>query len=193
MHITRRILPGAPRFAAGLLALLLAAAAQGSESWHASPGAGWLLLPGSTPLRDGPAATLRLGYDFDAPVSLELGGLAASLASRLPGGGRHDLYGAWADAILHFARWERFDPFVSAGVGALGSDARALPGDRRAACTPRLGAGAMYTLTEHWSVRAGVTVLTTQPNHRESCCALVEAGLFYYFGDTTPARPGTAD
>ena len=168
----------------GLVLLLLTAplSVQGSESWHVTPGAGVLLFSGGQPVRDSMAETLRLGYDLDAPVSIELGGLA---------GGR-DRDGTWADAILHLARWERFDPFLSAGVGAFWSDRHALPDNRDDGVGPRLGAGFLYSLSEHWSARAGVTVTTLRLSDRQSVFSIVEAGLSYYFGDTTPDRPDTA-
>ena len=179
------------RFAPVQLAFCLLVAplglVHGSESWHVTPGAGVLLFSGDQPARDNVAATLRLGYDLDAPLSLELGGLTGSLDSRAEGS--HDLYGSWADAIIHLARWERFDPFLSAGAGAFWTDGRVLPDNREEGVVPRLGLGFLYSLSEHWSARVGVTLMTMRVTDRHDCFGLAEAGLSYYFGDTTPARP----
>jgi hypothetical protein len=178
---------------AGLLLLLSApfTLVQGGESWHVTPGAGVLLVPGGQPTRDGLVETLRLGYDLDAPVSIELGGLAGDLDNRNEAvdGRRSALDGTWADAIVHLARWERFDPFLSAGAGAFWSDHHTLPGNHQEGVVPRLGAGFLYTLSEHWSARVGVTVMTMRLPDRQSCFGILEAGLSYYFGDTTPALP----
>ena len=177
------------------LALLLLCAPCGlvraSESWHVTPGAGVLLFPGGQPTHDGMVETLRLGYDLDAPVSIELGGLAGNLNCRRDSsfGGRSTIGGGWADVLIHLARWERFDPYVVGGIGAFGSEHHALPDNRSEGIVPRLGAGVLYTLSEHWSARAGVTVMTMRLPDRQACFGLVEAGLSYYFGDTTPARP----
>jgi hypothetical protein len=178
-----------------LLAAGAAAPAQGGESWHITPGAGVLLLPGGQAACDGAAGTLRLGYDLDAPVSIELGGLAGRLdhRDRTADVGGHHIRGTWVDTIFHLARWERLDPFLSAGYGAFWSDGRALPDHRQEGFAPRLGAGVLYTLSEHWSLRAGVTAMTLRPGGRQAAFGIAEAGLSYYFGDTTPARPGEAE
>ena len=196
MRKTLRFLAGTARFAP--LALLLSVSgnpAHGSESWHVSSGVGVLLFQGGQPTRDSVAGTLRLGYDLDAPVSLELGGLVGGGDSRSSAvdGGNRNLYGSWADAIIHLARWERLDPYLNVGVGALWSDNRAWPDNRQECVVPRLGAGFLYSVSEHWSVRAGVTLMTLRLNDRHDCFGLAEAGLCYYFGDTTPARPGQAE
>jgi hypothetical protein len=179
----------------GLVLLLLSMPgnfALGGESWHVTPGAGVLLFSGGQPTRDGLAGTLRFGYDLDAPISIELGGLAGNFDCRdnAADSGGGNIYGAWADAIIHLARWERFDPFLGVGAGAFWSDRHALPDNRQEGGVPRLGAGVLYTLSEHWSLRAGVTAMTMRMTDRHACFGIVEAGLSYYFGDTTPAYPG---
>jgi len=168
--------------------LLLSAAllARGGESWHVTPGTGLLLTPGGDAGNNW-ATMLRLGYDFDAPLSLELGGLI------VPRDGRNEISGTWVDTVVHLARWERFDPFLNAGVGAFWSDCRALPDDRARGLAPRLGAGFLYTLSEHWSLRAGITVQTLQPSARRAGFGILDTGLSYYFGDTTPTRPDAAN
>lgn len=177
-----------------LLALLLAtfgAPARGGESWHVTPGAGVLCFTGGQPAHDSVVGTLRAGYDLDAPLSIELGGLAGDLKLRSGSGDNNQetLGGAWADAVFHLARWERLDPFVSAGAGTLWSAARTLPDSRSEATVPRLGAGVLYTLSESWSLRSGITVMSLRATDRHDCFYLFEMGLSYYFGDTTPARP----
>ncbi|MEI6211618.1 MAG: outer membrane beta-barrel protein [bacterium] len=175
-----------------LLATGLSGLSWGSESWHVATGAGVLLFPGGEASRDNMVGTLRLGYDLNAPLSIELGGLAGGFNSpdRGADGGWHSIRGTWADLIVHLARWERLDPYLSAGVGAFWCDGHALPDNRQEGFAPRLGAGILYSLSEHWSVRAGVTAMTLQPNERQACFGFAEAALCYYFGDTTPERPG---
>jgi len=162
---------------------------QGGESWHVTAGEGVLLFSGAQPAHDGLAETLRLGYDLDAPVSFELGGLAGDFNSRngAVDDGDHGIYGAWADAIIHLARWERFDPFLNVGAGCFWSAGRALPDNREEGAVPRLGAGFLYTLSEHWSLRMDATAMTMRLSNRHACFSCMEAGLSYYFGDTTPA------
>ena len=181
-------------FATLTLALLLTAfgtLSRAGESWHVTPGAGVLCFTGGQPTHDSVVGTLRAGYDLDAPLSIELGGLAGNLKFRSGSGDNNQevLGGAWADAILHLARWERLDPFVSAGAGTLWSEARTLPDSRSEATVPRLGAGVLYTLSENWSLRSGITAMSMRATDRHDSFYLLEMGLSYYFGDTTPAHP----
>jgi hypothetical protein len=198
MQVTEscRIRPGLPgALAAALLAAFAATASRAAEAWHLTPGVGVLSLAGSDPARAAGIGALRLGYDLDAPVSLELGGLAGCSENRRDAAdtGWHNLYGVWADAIVHLRRWERFDPFLSLGAGYLWSDGRALPDRRQEIVTPRLGAGFLYSLSDAWSVRAGVSLMAAHPADRRTVGCLFEFGLSYYFGDTTPARPDLAN
>ena len=186
-----------PLFPLGLALLLSVAGcpAWGGESWYVTPGAGVLFFSGGQPSRDSVAGTLRLGYDLNAPISIELGGLAGELNNRndAAAGSGHEINGTWVDTIIHLARWERFDPFFNAGVGACWSDGHVLSDNREEGVVPRLGAGFLYTLSEHWSARAGVTVMTLRLPDRHACFGIAEAGLSYYFGDTTPAQPRYED
>ena len=158
------------------------------ESWHVTAGEGVLLFCGAQPSHDGLVETLRLGYDLDAPVSFELGGLTGHFDSRADNDAPV-IYSSWGDAIFHLARWERLDPFLTAGAGAFWSNDRALPENRENGLTPRLGAGFLYTLSEHWSLRVDATVMTLHRPDRQAGFGLLEAGLSYYFGDSTPASP----
>ena len=170
----------APLGVAWLLLFSACTPARGGESWHVTPGAGVLLFPGSQPAHDSLAGTLRLGYDLDAPVSLEFGQLAGMLDTpKDPGSDHQAVESVWTDVMLHLARWERLDPFLSAGGGVFWSDGRTLPDNRSEGVVPRLGAGFLYTLSEHWSARAGITVMSLQRPNRQGGFALAEAGLSY--------------
>jgi hypothetical protein len=177
----------------GWLGGAVAPTLHGSESWHVTPGAGMLLLPGGTAPQNGWVGTLRAGYDLNAPLSLEVGGVAGTLPRSADAGesGTLDLQGTWADLIVHLARWERLDPFLSVGAGAFWSDGRGLPDNQQDGLFPRVGAGFLYSLSENWSFRLGATLMAAQD--RQACFGLVESGFSYYFGDTTPDRPPLAE
>lgn len=183
----------APLLGVGVLSALLAPTLQGSESWHVTPGAGLFLFPGGDASRNSWVGTWRAGYDMNAPLSLEIGGLAGGVARPADAvdSGVRDLMGTWLDLIVHLRRWERLDPFLSAGGGAFWCDGRGLPDNRQEAVYPRAGAGFLYSLSENWSFRLGATLLVA--GSREACGGVVEAGFSYYFGDTTPERPPMAE
>jgi len=179
-----------------------------SPTWlngvEVTPGIGLMLTPHSQPLQqDTFLYMLRFGEDLNKYFSLEEGFLHGRLFDRngaKPANpyGESDLYGAWLDTVFHFTRWDRFDPFLSAGVGKLWATDRALPGYKRQEITPRLGAGAMYHLTDNLSLRAGATLLQESsrvrqsPAHRDNTFAIFDAGLVYTFGGSKPVAPAPA-
>ncbi len=167
--------------------------AHSSESWHVTPGGGVLLFPGGHAPQDGWVGTLRAGYDLNAPLSLEVGGLAGTVhrPADAVDSGTLALQGTWGDLIIHLARWERLDPFLSVGAGAFWCAGRGLPDNQQEAVFSRAGAGVLYSLSENWSFRLGATLLASPD--RQACFGLIETGFSYYFGDTTPSRPPLAE
>lgn len=194
-------------FAVVLLAAGTARSAESDASdfrgaWYITPGAGFLFFQGGHPSRDGWAGTLRAGRDVSELFSIEAGGIYGAPDTRNgPRQGRPAPFGGvWMDAVfhfggwegydrlctalvgplaprMHFSRWERFDPFLTLGAGACWSGRRALPGDDVVSFVPRLGAGFQYHLTEHWSVRAECTAMTTRECGFPSLFGMAAAGL----------------
>jgi len=166
---------------------------------YVSPGLGVVLMNSFSPSHDTLAPMLRLGYDMNDIFSFEIGGLATRLDDRndlrLPHDAFHytDAYGAWADAIIHLTRWEKFDPFINVGVGEFWAMDNAWLNEKEMMLVPRLGLGAMYHLNDHWSLRAGGTLMTSDFHpHEHNLFSVVDVGLGYSFGGgRAPAAPVT--
>ena len=137
--------------------------------WYFSPGVGFYLTEGDEPVEDGFILNARLGYDLNEWWSLE-GGLlfAPSLDEQfLPTGEScvdktsktpffEDTWMAtvFVDALFHFTRWERMDPYLAGGLGFVlyGEDALD-KGESSSAAVLRAGAGLMYHFNDSWAIR----------------------------------------
>ncbi len=131
--------------------------------WYISPAVGGVRLhrptstaPGSQVRGITPAVTFRLGYDFaESPWSLE--GALMLGRTELKSDKEGLLAGFNLDALYHFDRYARFDPFLAFGVGVLGTN-----GKRRnfwqdghaLAATADMGLGFNYHLNDNWALRA---------------------------------------
>ena len=112
--------------------------------------------PGSDLRGVSPTVTLRLGYDFaDSPWSLEGFGSFGRAKLRGGSGSGHALFGAGAEALWHFDRYARFDPFLAGGLSVYtGSNGSSLWQDgKQAHVFAQAGVGAFYHLTEDLSLR----------------------------------------
>lgn len=138
--------------------------------WTVGVSGGRLDFEGDEPVEDGFVGSLQIGRDVSEHWTLEAvldiaPGLDESIrrdwrtmlpVSRLEeeaGEGVHDTTSVRLslDALYHFSRWERFDPYLAAGVGGAWYDEDV--GDDIAPCL-RAGVGAMYHLTGTWALRA---------------------------------------
>ena len=64
--------------------------------------------------------------------------------------------GIAADALYHFTRWERLDPYLSVGVGAIYYEHDF---DDQTEPTLRVGGGVLYHLSDRFAVRADLRVI----------------------------------
>jgi OOP family OmpA-OmpF porin len=65
--------------------------------------------------------------------------------------------GIAVDALYHFTRWERLDPYLSVGVGAIYYEDDF---DDQTEPTLRVGGGVLYHLSDRFAVRADLRVIT---------------------------------
>ena len=102
-----------------------------------------------------PSVTLRLGYDFaDSPWSLEAFGSFARANRKSGSDAARAIYGLGAEALWHFDRYARFDPFLAGGLSYYGGNAAPLWQDgQRAHFFAQAGVGAFFHLTETLSLR----------------------------------------
>ncbi len=170
-------------------------------SWYVSPGIGLILFEGDEEVEDGGLLSIRLGKDYSEFWSFE-GGFyyAPKLDENFVGhtevingevvktevsqsdpdvAGFGDTYalGLTADALYHFTRWERLDPFLAVGLGATfyGEDF-----GNQFDVVLRGGAGLMYHFNEEWALRADGRLLIAGDNTEAN--AIIDAGVVWHWG-----------
>ncbi|HNX33773.1 MAG TPA: outer membrane beta-barrel protein [Kiritimatiellia bacterium] len=159
-----------------------------SPRWYVSPGVGMMFFEGNQPTDEGLNMVLRLGYDISDHWSAEVGG---TWAPNISGNGGADanngvdnqsISGAFIDGMYHFNRFNRLDPYLTAGAGYVRSTDRVLnDGDEHSIGGPRVGAGVMYHLNDNWSLRAdGHAFMSVE----DDCPFIYTAdmGVVYRFG-----------
>lgn len=155
-----------------------------SPRWYVSPGVGIILPEGNQAIDDGLNLSLRLGYDLSEHWSAEG---EFSWAPNMTDNGRwrqkaQNIYGIGLDALYHFNRYNRFDPFLSAGWAVYMADRNVFSeGDRSTFTGPRVGIGAMYHLTDNLSLRTdGRALMSVDKRHEMQYT--IDAGIVYRFG-----------
>lgn len=174
---------------------------EGAPQWYVSPGVGMMFFEGNEATDEGLNLLFRLGYDFTENWSLEGG---VSWAPNITGNGRDNsndwghhgfgrenenfrdvsgqsIRGAFGDVLYHFDRYNRLDPYLSAGFGYLRANNRVFQeGHDFSVCGPRAGVGLMYHLTDNWSLRTdfrGFMMID-----RCDMIYMLDAGVSYHFG-----------
>jgi OOP family OmpA-OmpF porin len=99
-----------------------------------------------------------------------------------------NIYGIWADGIFHLQQWEKFDPFVNAGLGYFGCDRNGLPERDDHLFAPRVGVGFKYTLTDDISARADWTLMSTRFD-RSDFFSMLDVGVDCRLDNNGPAMP----
>lgn len=152
--------------------------------WYVNPGVGIIFPEGNQPIDEGLNLPIRLGYDLSEHWSME-GEFA--WAPNMTNNERwtqkkQRFYGLGLDALYHFDRYNRFDPFLSAGWAVYMTEEPVFAEGHRSTLTgPRVGIGAMYHLTDNVSLRADGRVLMAMDKTYETYYTL-DAGVVYRFG-----------
>ena len=192
---------------AGLTCVAMARADELGDAprWYISPGVGMMFFEGNQAVDEGLNMVLRLGYDISDHWSVEAGiSWAPNITSngedwRDDGHrwlgvngqwyGRDDegiksqsVRGAFLDGLYHFNRYNRLDPFLTAGFGYYRANDKVFcEGSEFSVVGPRVGAGVMYHLTDHWSLRADTRAFMAL----DQTCEFIytaDAGIAYRFG-----------
>jgi outer membrane protein OmpA-like peptidoglycan-associated protein len=157
--------------------------------WYVSPGVGMMFFEGNQPTDEGLNMVLRLGYDVSEHWSTEGG---VSWAPNISGNDNNvvdnqRIAGLFLDGMYHFNRFNRWDPYLTAGVGSFHADDRALnSGENSNVYGPRVGAGVMYHLTDNWSLRADGHAFA-QLAEDMPFIYTADAGVVYRFGGSASA------
>jgi outer membrane protein OmpA-like peptidoglycan-associated protein/opacity protein-like surface antigen len=172
--------------------------------WYFSPSLGVLDFEGDEEVDDGGQATLRLGYDSMDWLSVEAGLMitptldetfrtdwqTGKKISRLeeatgdPDVDSATAIGVSVDALYHFTRWERLDPYLAAGVGGVwySEDFGSGPFDPAV----RYGAGVMYHFNDEWGVRADWRSLFAGSDTEAN--SVLDAGVIWHWGAGVPPK-----
>ncbi len=169
--------------------------------WYFSPSIGALWFEGDQPLESGFVTDLRLGYDYSEWWSFEAGWLLAPSLDenffedyRVPdprsqSEGKDRNFGStwmttvYADALFHFTRWERLDPFLAGGLGLVYYGKDVLEQSQFEAVL-RGGGGVMWHFNDEWAARADGRILLSSDNTEFN--ASINAGLVWTWGAQLP-------
>ncbi len=173
--------------------------------WYFSPSIGFYITEGDEPVKDGFIMNLRLGYDYNEWWSFEGGILIApKLKEQFSGTGESQvdktskepffgdtwLLTPYIDALFHFSRWERLDPYLAGGIGLMIYGDDVLTHDRlwisggRIAGALRVGGGLMYHFNDEWAVRADARLILTSDNTEFNTVA--DVGVVWTWGARVP-------
>lgn len=155
----------------------------GNEArWYFSPSLGIIDFEGDQEFEDSITLTLRLGYEFSERWTFE-GDFSAAPYVEPNGATWSETYvvGLGADAIFHFTRWERVDPFLAAGFGVLHYGEDPAKGSQNNAVL-RAGGGVMYHINDEWAVRADYRAMLAGFGDNPNANAVISGGMIWTWG-----------
>ncbi len=201
-------------FAGVVLTGLIAASAhaeaeRGDEHpWTVSLTAGRLDLEGDFPIRDGFIGSLHVGRDwtewwtFEATLSLAPSLRGSRYYRQNPADGSWErinrlvdetgdnetwLAGLSLDAMFHFTRWERLDPYLSLGAGAVrfGSNLKTYDDSD---FFLQGGGGVLYHFNDEWAVRADFRGAFAGLGSKGTVNSRIGTGVVWTPGAHVPAK-----
>ena len=178
--------------------------------WYMSAGLGLFDYEGDEEVEDGVGLMFHVGYDYNEWWTLDgsfsiipsltentygettpgVGGAPDTFVMRTPlqdtiGDDSTWAFGAAVDALFHFTRWERVDPYLALGVGFIwyGDDF----GGGQFDAAVRAGGGVMYHFNDEWAIRGGGRVLIAGEDTEAN--SILEGGVVWYWGAHVPPKP----
>lgn len=206
-HVKRLVLG----LAAGLTILFPLSRALHAEEgnqypWNMSVTAGWLDYEGDEAVDDSFTLNAHLGYDWTDWWTFE--GIFI-LAPDLKGQHYYDystgtkvdvnrleeetgVSSTWGagiavDAMFHFTRWKRLDPYLSLGGGFM-KYADDINGDNGVDAVIRAGGGVLYHFNDEWAIRADYHNFVAGSTKQSDGNTLIEAGVNWTWGAHVPAN-----
>lgn len=177
--------------------------------WYMSAGLGLFDYEGDEEVDDSIGLMYHIGYDysewwtFDAALHLLPSLSENTYGETTPGvDGNPDVFrvrqplqetigddstwafGASLDALFHFTRWKRIDPYLALGVGFI-----YYADDFGEAFDPaiRAGGGMMYHFNDEWAVRVDGRALFAGEDTEAN--SIVSAGVVWYWDAHVPFKP----
>ena len=174
--------------------------------WYFSPGLGVIIFEGDEELKDGFQGTFRVGYEHTQWWSYEAGitlapylrentrrdadtGERASLLEEATGANSSYAIGLFGDALYHFTRWERLDPYLVLGLGTMYYEHKTKSGYFDPML--RSGIGVMYHFNDEWAFRADARLYMTFEYTEAN--ATIDAGLAWRWGTKVPPQVIVSD
>jgi OOP family OmpA-OmpF porin len=175
--------------------VVVVAAEQGMEYRRSvSVGAGALMFEGDEAVEDSAIYSLGMGVDLSERWSIEgtlcfvptldenFANSDGAKVSRLKLATGEDIddtsaWGLAVDGLYHFTRWERYDPYLTVGVGMMHYDDDF---SSETDASVRFGGGMMYHFTDQLSARVDARVLVAGDDTEFN--AITTAGLMWSFG-----------
>ena len=183
--------------------------------WYVSAGLGMFDYEGDQAVEDAMGLTCHVGYDYNEWWTLDgsfhlLPTLNENTYGYTDPNPPHEFsmrgpltetigkdntwaFGAAVDALFHFTRWKRVDPYLGLGVGFIyyGDDFGA--GNFYGAV--RGGGGMMYHFNDEWALRVDGRALFSQDNTEAN--SIIEGGVVWYWDAhidrENRAKPGRPD
>jgi outer membrane protein OmpA-like peptidoglycan-associated protein/outer membrane protein W len=163
--------------------------------WTVSAGPGLVVFDGDQWTKDGFYLQGRLSYEVNQRLNFDgFLFIAPSLDANKPDNREKQpdfsstwMGGAGVEAIFHLTRWERFDPYIAAGLhgSVFGDDQK---NGHNTDIALRGGGGALYHFDEEWALRFDARMALGGIDQDSEANGFFEAGLCWTWGAKIPAK-----
>lgn len=172
---------------------------RGSEHpWSATIAVGFLDFEGDEEVEDSVGVTLGASYDYSDPWTFQgvlsiypsidgntrnSFGMKINRLEEAAGVRSTSAYGLALDALYHVTRWERFDPYIALGVGAMIYEDDF---GNQADLAVRVGGGFLYHINDEWALRSDLRLMFAGSDTEAN--SEIRVGLIWTFGARIAAR-----
>jgi OOP family OmpA-OmpF porin len=162
--------------------------------WHAIFSLSRLDFEGDEELSDGMGASLGIGYDYSDLWTFEgnvyyVPRLDVDPTSGISADNTYCM-GATLDALFHFTRWKRVDPYLAAGIG-LAHYGEELQFGNQDDFVMRGGGGVIYHINDEWALRADFRGMLAGFGESPNANSLQSLAVIWTWGGHVPVDPRT--